>query len=98
MKPIILIPIAIYWVVIGLIFSIGLSSPLISAGFTGNTNITDEVELGEATGFGVGDFFNILKISVLGVGLPDDVPSFVSIPYALWSWLLLFIFIIGVIA
>jgi hypothetical protein len=99
MKPIIIILISIYWIILAIVFSSALDSPLNNQGFSGNTNVTEAVDTsGTPTGFFITDVFRLLGLILLGVGLPASTPIFIAVPYMLWSWFVSVLFIVGLVS
>ena len=87
MRPGLLILIIIYWLIIGIVFSVDLDSPMNDGGFTGNSSITDTIDNSSPmTGVFLVDILRLLGIIFLGIGLPATVPIWFSAPFMIWQF------------
>jgi hypothetical protein len=99
MKPILIILVVIYWILIGIIFSVQLDSPFERENYTTTGNITDVVDTsGEPTGFIITDIFRLIGIALLSIGLPVGTPLFFQIIFSCITFLVDVVFIVGLVS
>jgi hypothetical protein len=82
-----------------IVFSSALDSPInASDGYNSTLNVTSEVDTNAPTGIFIIDVLKILGMAVIGIGLPASTPVWVTLPFALWSWFIGVLFIVGLIS
>lgn len=92
MKPYIMIPIIIYYIIVAIVMSGTINSPISEEKGYNNTIDIDSIDVSDGSGF---DALRFLGILFFGVGLPGDVPGFVSFAFVFWQTLVTICFVIS---